>query len=45
MSHFVSTYRDFVRQTVKSDRYWGFDVRVLARQSRFCPFSISIGGR
>lgn len=38
MSHFVSTYRDFVRQTVKSDRYWGFDVRVLARLEPFLSF-------
>lgn len=38
MSHFVATYRDFVRQTVKSDRYWGFDVRVLARLEPFLSF-------
>jgi 1-acyl-sn-glycerol-3-phosphate acyltransferase len=38
MSHFAATYRDFVRQTVKSDRYWGFDVRVLARLEPFLSF-------
>ncbi len=38
MSHFAETYRDFVRQTVKSDRYWGFDVRVLARLEPFLSF-------
>lgn len=38
MSHFVATYRDFVRQTVKSDRYWGFDLRVLARLEPFLSF-------
>ncbi len=38
MSHFVATYRDFVRQSVKSDRYWGFDVRALARLEPFLSF-------
>jgi len=38
MSNFVSTYREFVRQSVKSDRYWGFDVRALARLEPFLSF-------
>ncbi len=38
MSHFVATYRDFVRRSVKSDRYWGFDVRALARLEPFLSF-------
>src|SRR5579885_3061668 len=38
MSHFASTYRQFVRQSVKSDRYLGFDVRALARLEPFLSF-------
>lgn len=38
MSHFVATYRDFVRKSVKSDRYWGFDLRALARLEPFLSF-------
>lgn len=38
MTNFSSTYRQFVRQTVKADRYWGFDVRVLARLEPFLSF-------
>lgn len=31
MSQFLSNYRDFLKQSAKSDRYHGFDMRVLAR--------------
>ncbi|MGD9683189.1 MAG: 1-acyl-sn-glycerol-3-phosphate acyltransferase [Candidatus Obscuribacterales bacterium] len=31
MSEFSSTYRDFVKKSVKSDRYYGFDLKALAR--------------
>jgi 1-acyl-sn-glycerol-3-phosphate acyltransferase len=38
MTNFVSTYREFVRQSAKSDRYWGFDLRALARLEPFLSF-------
>lgn len=31
VSQFLSNYRDFLKQSAKSDRYHGFDMRVLAR--------------
>lgn len=38
MSNFVATYREFVRQSAKSDHYWGFDLRALARLEPFLSF-------
>ncbi|MBS2006118.1 MAG: 1-acyl-sn-glycerol-3-phosphate acyltransferase [Cyanobacteria bacterium SZAS TMP-1] len=38
MSQFLSNYRDFLRQSGKSDKYHGFDLRVLARVEPFLSF-------
>ncbi len=38
MTHFASTYRQFVRRSTRSDRYYGFDLRVLARLEPFLSF-------
>ena len=34
----MSTYRQFVKQSTKSDSYYGFDLRVLARLEPFLSF-------
>jgi Acyltransferase. len=38
MSHFAATYRDFVKQSAKADKYYGFDLRALARLEPFLSF-------
>lgn len=38
MSQFLSNYRDFLKQSAKSDRYHGFDMRVLARVEPILSF-------
>lgn len=38
MSQFLSNYRDFLKQSTKSDKYHGFDVRALVRVEPFLSF-------